>query len=595
MKARLPTSTPASFLPVLFAATLCALFFLFPFVPDEKLTRAKLFFVEEGVAVLLLLAGLRALWTGRPSRTADRRTLWSVAAWAATMTALAFFASDPVLARTELRRVFLGAGLFVALALSGWPRAWTPRLLAAWTAAAALLSVYGLLQLSGGAGRLAVPQMDRVMATFGNPIFFSAYLLPSLFVAIAVLASTLGAKRAAAGAAAALIAAALCATQTRSAWIGAGAGTAFLVVVAVPGRRKWIAFGGLVAAAAVFAVVSREVWLRDQGHALIWRDTIKMALKHPFFGAGLGGFHIHFPMHAGDDLVAKWPKGQFIVNYAHNEYLQVAAETGFAGLAAFLAIPFMALAAAHRIFHAGDRGGLFFAAALVAMLAQAAFSVDMRFGVSFAAFFVLVYFTSARPAAETESVTAAPNPWIRVFGVLAVAGALAVQPALIHPYRAARAMERQKGFFDERLLDPAKTIQDLEALRDRHPEEPAVLERLAYAYAKEIRRRDGSLDRAMAAKAAAAYESLIAADPGRIGAYNNLANIRYMTGDADGATAAWRAAVERDPDFLDAHLNLGKILYVRGELKEAAGHFREALRIDPGNAEATVYLKRMVE
>jgi tetratricopeptide (TPR) repeat protein len=42
-------------------------------------------------------------------------------------------------------------------------------------------------------------------------------------------------------------------------------------------------------------------------------------------------------------------------------------------------------------------------------------------------------------------------------------------------------------------------------------------------------------------------------------------------------------------------LNLGKILYVRGELKESASHFQKALEIDPGNAEAQVYLKRMVE
>jgi tetratricopeptide (TPR) repeat protein len=170
-----------------------------------------------------------------------------------------------------------------------------------------------------------------------------------------------------------------------------------------------------------------------------------------------------------------------------------------------------------------------------------------------------------------------------------------VLPPILKPYRAQKEVSTAPGFFDQRLLDPAKSIAELENLKTQYPDEPALLEKLAYVYAKEIRTSDGLIDNSMAQQSIETYRHLIRVDPSRVGAYNNLANIYYTTGKIEEALSTWKEALSIKPDFIDAHLNLGKILYSRGQLKEAAQHFEHVLKIDPSNSEAIVYLKRMVE
>jgi tetratricopeptide (TPR) repeat protein len=144
-------------------------------------------------------------------------------------------------------------------------------------------------------------------------------------------------------------------------------------------------------------------------------------------------------------------------------------------------------------------------------------------------------------------------------------------------------------------LDPAKSILDLENLKAQYPKEPAILEKLAFVYAKEIKSADNKINLQNAEKAVQTYQELIQIDPKRVSAYNNTANIYYTMGHELEAIEFWEKAVHVDPTFLDAQLNLGKILYVKGKLKEAASHFESVLKIEPGNSEAIVYLKRMVE
>jgi len=67
---------------------------------------------------------------------------------------------------------------------------------------------------------------------------------------------------------------------------------------------------------------------------LIWRDTIPVILERPLLGHGLGNFQDSFVAYEGEDLKSLMePVG---VDKAHNEFLQVAATTGFVGLAAYL-------------------------------------------------------------------------------------------------------------------------------------------------------------------------------------------------------------------------------------------------------------------
>jgi tetratricopeptide (TPR) repeat protein len=237
---------------------------------------------------------------------------------------------------------------------------------------------------------------------------------------------------------------------------------------------------------------------------------------------------------------------------------------------------------------------------------QNIFSVDMRFGISFGIFFMLLGLSVSEmegpmfenkklgdlvgmdlPARLSTSIVLS-GFWLALMGFF-------IFPKLLKPYQAQKEVSSTPSFFDQRLLDPAKSILDLENLKAQYPKEPAILEKLAFVYAKEIKSADNKINLQNAEKAVQTYQELIQIDPKRVSAYNNTANIYYTMGHELEAIEFWEKAVHVDPTFLDAQLNLGKILYVKGELKESAAHFEKVLKLNPGNAEAIIYLKKMVE
>lgn len=58
----------------------------------------------------------------------------------------------------------------------------------------------------------------------------------------------------------------------------------------------------------------------------IWKDTIDIIKDFPIFGAGLGNFGLAYTLYKKE---ASWP---LMYNHAHNDYLELAAETGLIGL-----------------------------------------------------------------------------------------------------------------------------------------------------------------------------------------------------------------------------------------------------------------------
>jgi O-antigen ligase len=97
-----------------------------------------------------------------------------------------------------------------------------------------------------------------------------------------------------------------------------------------------LALGAYTAADAVlnrFELIAEDTFL-EQDRPAIWRDAWVMMLRDPVFGTGLGTFQWTFPAYetVRADLPAK---------YAHNDYLQAAAELGIVGLA-FIACAFLA-------------------------------------------------------------------------------------------------------------------------------------------------------------------------------------------------------------------------------------------------------------
>jgi O-antigen ligase len=56
----------------------------------------------------------------------------------------------------------------------------------------------------------------------------------------------------------------------------------------------------------------------------VWGDTLKMFGEHPILGVGVGAFETVYPMYGRGD-------GKFVIQFAHNDYIQVLADGGIVG------------------------------------------------------------------------------------------------------------------------------------------------------------------------------------------------------------------------------------------------------------------------
>lgn len=151
--------------------------------------------------------------------------------------------------------------------------------------------------------------------------------------------------------------AALIASWSRGGWLGLTAAI-FIMVAALP-RRVWLGLGlmtlvlvvalGLYAVGRIPASVSarlidfardvrfedvRGVGINDANYAVIerlahWQAAVEMWRANFWTGVGFGDYEPAYP----DYRLLNWP---FPLGHAHNYYLNVAAETGLIGLAAYL-------------------------------------------------------------------------------------------------------------------------------------------------------------------------------------------------------------------------------------------------------------------
>jgi tetratricopeptide (TPR) repeat protein len=84
-----------------------------------------------------------------------------------------------------------------------------------------------------------------------------------------------------------------------------------------------------------------------------------------------------------------------------------------------------------------------------------------------------------------------------------------------------------------------------------------------------------------------AYQAVIAAEPGHLEAYSNLAHAFLQLGHLPEAEQCWRAIVRRAPNLAAAHNNLGATLRILKRPAEAVVAFQTALRLQPVYAEAS--------
>lgn len=227
----------------------------------------------------------------------------------------------------------------------------------AFVVAATATTVYGVLSPSGASPDGGVA---RLGSTVGDPNELAAVLVAGFFLAIALAGALRGslALRVGGIAAAALCMVGIFLSVSRGGLVALGVGV--LCALFLAGRwRPAVALAATVAALAgviYFAgfappSASERLTLADQGSGRvdIWTVGWRMVEDRPVTGVGAGNFErsaIRYLLEPGsllhDEFIVVSPK------VAHNIYLQVLAELGVVGLAAFLAILGFSLSCAFK-------------------------------------------------------------------------------------------------------------------------------------------------------------------------------------------------------------------------------------------------------
>ncbi len=146
------------------------------------------------------------------------------------------------------------------------------------------------------------------------------------------------------------------------------------------------------------------------------RDCLRMFLKRPILGWGLGAFPIVYPEFRSFYTT-------FFVNEAHNDYLQLLVETGLAGFAIagwFLVLVFRRAAGKLNNWTETASGALTVAALLgcVGILVHSVFDFNLQIPANAALFYVLCAIAAAAPLQESRrrrvlrrhSLIMQPNP-----------------------------------------------------------------------------------------------------------------------------------------------------------------------------------------
>lgn len=183
------------------------------------------------------------------------------------------------------------------------------------------------------------PRM-RILATLGNPNFVSALLAAGLPVAW-VLAKRPN-RRALFSTAWGLQMLALLATGSRAGLLAVAASLVWLCVLGRASIRILLGLGLLLLFVAAF-IPSRNLMTTIDGRLYIWRITASHVFEKPLFGFGPGSFEPKYI----EWETEHWRKGRGAAEerkfaslqaHAHNDFLEILVESGFAGLFGFLSV-----------------------------------------------------------------------------------------------------------------------------------------------------------------------------------------------------------------------------------------------------------------
>jgi tetratricopeptide (TPR) repeat protein len=358
----------------------------------------------------------------------------------------------------------------------------------------------------------------------------------------------------------------------------------------------------------------------------LWVNTIEMIKDNPILGVGLGAWKVKYPLYHNAVIVTKRFTEHEQPLRAHNEYLQLTAETGIVGLIISLWMIFIIFRMLWRICrYEEDKDarlkGIFFTMSLSALLVNALFSFPFRLPVS-SFFFILilgmltVLYLNLHGSQDLKPKSRHGGKIVRLMSVIIISFVLFViflnvnrLRAEINYYHAQRytaegdiriallKMENARelypydyrirlfcGILYQRVGRYDEAIKEnLAALRLR-PHDTSAHNNLGIAYFSK-----GEYE-----KAIKEYEAKLRILPDSLGTLKNLAKVYIQVGELSKAEEVYKRALSYYPDDAFLHFIVGAVYAKKGRLENAVREMKEAVRLDPDNEVYRVNLKGLL-
>ena len=462
-------------------------------------------------------------------------------------------------------------------------------------------AVIGLGQYANGAETpiywlsrgFATAIRTRIHGTLGNPNVLSTFLLVGIGATALLAVEQRGMRRFVLLAGACVQIAAMALTYSRGGYAGLAAlvlsGGAFLWPVR---RRAGPVFMtvGVLAVLALLALPS--VGLRagsvtlDEGDTatsrlFIWRTAARMWQARPAWGTGIGTFNGAYAAHRPAGVLTTYAMVR-IPGSAHNDYLQLLAETGAGGAIIVLAATGWGLWRAARRYRAGSDGDLIWLGTWAATVVGLGVSSIANSTLSPIPAVVMLAALTASVAAHLSGGHP-PLPYHkRWLAMPLLALVLILPPLLPAPVRASAYQQEASRYVRAgRFADAAGAFQRAAAA---DPLNGTVLayygDLLTDLYLRKIDSRAGRWQTARG-QAAEIYGRAARLNPWDGYPRAGLGRLRRAQRRFPEAVAAFRQAIGLDGYSPRYRLWLGETLLEMGDRRDAAVQLQEAVKLFP--------------
>ena len=321
---------------------------------------------------------------------------------------------------------------------------------------------------------------------------------------------------------------------------------------------------------------------------LIWEGTARMIAAHPFLGSGIGSFQVAYPKHRLPEYF-RHPHAVCATAHAHNEFLQIAAEMGIPGLAAFLWILIIFFKKGIELVRKeGDREKRVLMLGLISgvagLLATNLVGVNLRFPSS------AIFLWLAMGLVMSQSPPLLPSP-ITLKGTSQGEGDKKGNSSLSACH--AQADVKGEGSMTKLSLLQRRALFGFALLLMLGVGWPVVVRPFLAErhFQRGINYRwAGNWERAISQ-----YHRSLELAPFFLEVHYRLGFAYAMSGELDRAISAYEKLIDLAPDFARVQANIAFLYKKRGDWGKAIQAYQRALKLNPYDTKSIHYLQKIYE